>query len=149
MKYSLAIPMLIISATLLTSCNKQTDDLKPVITAPKTVSALTIATTKAVGRWQLVSVLSGWTGQSSLPTQNIDLVIDDQLQAIYYEEGKEVSRYKYQLKQAESGIRYSVVDQIGRPKFYMQLEGNFRVNDQNLTIGDTGVDGSDYTFKRK
>jgi hypothetical protein len=147
MKSSLVILTLLLSANWLTSCNQQQATPNPVVPVPAT--ALTTATAKAVGSWQLVSILSGWTGQSSLPTQNVELAIDDQLLAIYYEEGKEVSRYRYQLKETTSGIRYSVVDQIGKPKFYMQLDGNFRVNDQNLTIGDTGVDGSDYTFKRK
>jgi hypothetical protein len=150
--------MLVISANLLTSCSNPKADIKPVMTltfpdlwptVPETASVLTIATKKAVGHWKLVSTYSVWTGQNHLPLQNIDLVIDDQLQAIYYEEGKEVARYTYQLKQVGLGIRYSVVNQIGKPEFYMDLQGDFRVGDQNLIVGDTGLDGGDYVFDRK
>ena len=157
MKFSLVTPVLTVLAVAvflsLVGCSRE--EASPNPTLPVSTTPNQIATTsttvaaKAVGQWQLVTITSGWTGKNSPPVQSIELVIDNQLQAIYYEEGKEVLRYKYLLRETPSGIRYSVTQQTGKATISMQSEGNFRVNNQQLTIGDTGVDGNDYTFERK
>ena len=143
----------LVLSIFLTACSQETaDPNSPVATSIQT--AIASARVKSEGRWQLVSVLSGWTGKASLPVQTTELVIDNQLRAIYYEDGKEVSRYQYVLTGSPSstgspsGIRYSVINQVGKPTLSFQREGNFRVKDQQLIVGDTGNDGNDYTFRR-
>lgn len=134
---------------VLTTCNREAENLSPTTsTLPQVATSSSIAIVKSKGRWRLVSVLSGWTKQTSVAVQNIELVIDSQLQATYYEEGKEVSRYQYVLTESPWGIRYSIINQVGKTILSLQREGNFRVSDQQLIVGDTGNDGNDYSFKR-
>lgn len=145
----LMLSLIVVLSISLIACNREASNLNPT-TSMTTQTATTSATamSKSEGRWRLVSVLSGWTGKTSVPAQTIELVIDSQLQAIYYEDSKEVSRYQYVLTASPLGIRYSVTNQLGKPTLNLQREGNFRVSDQQLIVGDTGVDGDEYTFKR-
>lgn len=137
---------------VMVSCQKQ--EVKPDLTTPPptapTSEVVTVATAthKAVGRWKLATIQSGWTGESRLATQNIELVIDHQLQTSFYEDGKEVLRYQYVLSEFPLGIRYAITKPVGKSSFYLQPAGNFRVTDVQLIIGDTGLDGNDYTFNR-
>lgn len=145
----LMLGLVFVLSISLIACNREAANPNPVMSVPtQTATTSATAMAKSEGRWRLVSILSGWTGKTSVPVQDIELVIDNQLQAIYYEGGKEVSRYQYVLTASTSGIRYSVTNQIGKPTLYLQREGNFRVSDQQLIVGDTGVDGDDYTFRR-
>lgn len=108
-----------------------------------------IASKKAVGSWLLTGITSGWTGETSPPTQKVTLVIDKQ-QAIIYENEKDVLRFQYTLDENYSGLmRYSITQQTGTSTiFYPPVQGNFRVSNKQLIIGDTGVDGNDYIFNR-
>jgi hypothetical protein len=109
-----------------------------------------IASKKAVGSWLLTGIKSGWTGETSPPTQKVMLVIDNQQQGIIYENEKDVLRFQYTLDENYSGLlRYSIIQQTGTSTiFYPPVRGNFRVSTKQLIIGDTGVDGNDYIFER-
>ena len=109
-----------------------------------------VADKKAVGRWHLTGIKSGWTGTISLPVQQVNLSIDQQQQGIIYESGTAVIQFHYVLEDNTPGtLRYSINQQTGTStNFYPPSRGNFRVSSKQLIIGDTGVDGNDYIFEK-
>ncbi|MBC3785684.1 hypothetical protein [Spirosoma utsteinense] len=139
LSFSNLIAVMSILSVLIVSCNQN-----------EVATQKAIADKKAVGRWNLVGITSGWTGKTNPPIDNVELAIDQQQKAVIYENGKEMLTFQYSLEETKSGlVRYSITQKAGNsPIFYPPSRGNFRVNTKQLIIGDTGADGNDYTFTR-
>lgn len=142
--------LLLLSTTM--ACNRDRSSIsiqkdKPITDLAATTKAGAVA--KALGRWELIEVKQGWTAVSKPPIKKTEIVVDDALRIVFFEDGREVSRYKYLLEETPTGLRYSTIEQSGKPSIYLQPDGNFRVTEKRLVVGDTGNDGNDYVFERR
>jgi hypothetical protein len=142
MKSSFAFTFLITITTtllfLLVSC-----DPNEIATKKST------ANKKAVGRWHLVSIKSGWTGVISSPAEKIDMVIDENQQATVYKDDTEVARFQYTLEQtASETLRFMITKQSGTSPISLFSGSYFSVSSKQLILDDTFVDGPAYTFER-
>ncbi|GAB2521916.1 hypothetical protein [Spirosoma aerophilum] len=104
---------------------------------------------KATGNWHLVSTTSGWTGQTTLSTEKIDMTITEQQQATIYKDAIEVSRYQFTLdKTTSETLLFTVTQQSGNSSIFLAGGGYLKVNNKQLVIDYTFTDGPAYTFER-
>ena len=105
---------------------------------------------KAIGHWQLMTITSAWTGQVSMPSSQIEMVITPQAQGIIYENGKAVQLYTYTLEGSPSLIfRYTITRQNSVSPIGFSSGAIFQVSHQELIISDAPTDGGTYRFERK
>jgi hypothetical protein len=100
------------------------------------------------GRWNLVSVKSGWTSAITQPAKLTELKIDQNNLAVITEQGNEVVRFKLVLRQNYQNLLYSADSLSTINTSLISPSGLFSVCNRQLIFDATGVDGPKFTYER-
>ncbi|WP_338874338.1 hypothetical protein WBJ53_01825 [Spirosoma sp. SC4-14] len=102
----------------------------------------------AVGRWQLTSIKSGWTGNITQPTEPAELIIDNDHMGVVMQQGKEVMRFNLVLTKVYESIQFTAADRTANLIYLLPPQGNFRSCTDELVFDDTYVDGPALIYQK-